>query len=188
MKKQNFQLYKKSQLPVLAGVMTALLVAIGYTYWISPLWDQVRSSSLELAKTESTLEARSQELNALKKFKTFLSNEDKKVALIGDVLPAKENMDDVLVQIENLAVDNKMFVNSISVGAESKEPEIQGVDQVKVLMQLDGEYPDLMSFVNQMQKSTRLFMIDKLSIAANVDSEQQQPVGYTIELNILFQA
>ena len=189
MKKQNFQLYKKNQVPVLVGVLTALLIAVGYTYWLSPMWDQVRSSSLDVAKTESTLEAKNEELNSLKKFKTFMANEgEDRVKKMDEVLPPKENMDDVLVQLENLAVDNKMFVNSVSVSSDSKDPEIVGVDQVKVMIQLDGEYPDLLDFVNQVQKSTRLFMIDKMSIASNVDSDQQQPVGYTVEFNILFQA
>lgn len=188
MKKQNFQLYKKSQVPVLVGVMAALLVAISYTYWISPLWDQVRSSSLSLAKAESTLEAKNEELNSLKKFKTFVNNESDKIEKMDEVLPPKENLDDVLVQIETLAVDNKMFVNSLSVATDNKDPEINGVDQVKLMLQLDGEYPDLLDFVKQVQNSTRLFLIDKMSVAANVDSEQQQPVGYTVELNILFQA
>jgi|GEM_PF-3513949 len=188
MKKQNFQLYKKSQVPVLVGVLTALLVAVGYTYWLSPMWDQVRSSSLNLARTESTLEAKNEELNSLKKFKTFLANEEDKVEKMNEVLPPKENLDDVLVQIETLAVDSKMFINSVSVSADIKDPEIKGVDQVKVMLQLDGEYPDLLDFVEQVQGSTRLFMIDKMSIAANVDSEQQQPVGYNVEMNILFQA
>lgn len=188
MKKQNFQLYKKNQVPVLVGVLTILLVAVGYTYWLSPLWDQVRSASINLVKTESVLEAKNEELNSLKKFKAFLTNEIDKVEKMDEVLPPKENMDDVLVQMENLAIDNKLFVNNVSVTADTKEPEIQGVDQVKVMMQLDGEYPDLMSFINQLQKSTRLFVINKLSVAANVDSEQQQPVGYTLEMSILFQA
>lgn len=188
MEKQNLKLYEKKQIPTLVAVLGILTLVVAWTYWISPMWDSVKADFLQHEKTLSTLEAKNQELDALKKFKIYLENEGEKVDLMNSSLPSKEQMDDVMIQIERMAVDNKLFVNSLTVldPDKEKEVEIKDADRVKVSIQLDGEYPNLLNFIENMQKSTRLVLVDKLGVVSNVDVENQA-VLYTVEMTILFQ-
>jgi len=188
MEKQNFKLYEKKQIPTLVAVLGVLMVVIAWIYWITPMWDTVKADFLKHEKTLSSLEAKNQELDAMKKFKIYLENEGNKVDLMNSVLPQKEQMDDVLIQIERMAVDNKMYVNSLAVTDDDKEKniEIKDANRVKVSLQLEGEYPNLLNFVENLQKSTRLVLVDKLGIVSNVDVEDQAVV-YTVEMTILFQ-
>ncbi len=188
MEKQNLKLYEKKQIPTLVAVLGLLLVAVGWIYWIMPMWDTVRADFLDHEKTISQLDAKNQEMDSLKKFKIYLENEGEKVELMDTILPEKGDMDDVLVQMERIAVDNKLFVNSVTVldADKEKNKEITDADRVKVSIQLDGEYPNLLNFVENMQNSTRLILVDKLGIVSNVDVEDQS-VLYTVEMTILFQ-
>lgn len=188
MEKSQFQLYKKNQIPMLVLVMGMLIVAVAWSYWLSPMYDAVRNTELEVEKTASTLAAKDKELNAMKEFKIFLTKESEKVDMLNKVLPAREELDDVLIQVEKMAVENKIYVNSISVedADKPKEDELPGSDKVKVAMQLDGEYPNMLKFVESLQKSTRLFLIDNIGIVSNIESPDQSII-YTMEMNILFQ-
>jgi Tfp pilus assembly protein PilO len=189
MEKQNFKLYEKKQIPMLIVVLGLLIMALAWTYWIMPMWDEVRVAILDNEKVISQLDSKNQELNSMKKFKIYMTNEGDKVELIDTVLPKINEMDDTLVQIERMAVDNKLFVNSVTVDDKvdkEKNPEIKNADRVKVSMQLDGEYPNLINFVENLQRSTRLVLVDKVSIVSNVDVENQS-VLYTLEMNVLFQ-
>lgn len=188
MEKQNLKLYEKKQIPTLVAVLGVLVLVVAWVYWVTPMWDSVKADFLNHEKTLSALDAKNQELDALKKFKIYLENEGDKVDLMNSVLPAKEQMDDVLIQIERMAVDNKLFVNSLTVmdADKEKEVEIKDADRVKVSIQLNGEYPNLLNFVENMQKSTRLVLVDKMGIVSNVDVEDQA-VLYTVEMTILFQ-
>ena len=188
MKKQIFKLYEKRQLPILVVVIGVLAAVIMWSYWITPNWSVVRANFLSVEEAASRQSARDEEMNALKKFKIYLENEKDKVALINDVLPKAENFDDMLIQIERMAVDNNIFIKSVNVLDNTKETtEISGVDEVKVVYQLDGEYPDLLKYMSQLQNSTRLVMIDKFGVASNVD-DQTQAVVYTMEMKVLFQS
>ncbi len=188
MEKQNFKLYEKRQIPTLMGVLGVLLLVVAWTYWITPMWDDVHAGLLKFEKTVSTLEAKQSELDNLKKFKIYLENEGDKVDLMNQVLPNKESMDDVLVQVERMAVDNKLYVNSLTVldADKDKDLEIKEADRVKISLELDGEYPNLLNFVENLQKSTRLVLVDKMGIVSNVDVENQK-VLYTLEMTILLQ-
>ncbi|HPH78753.1 MAG TPA: type 4a pilus biogenesis protein PilO [bacterium] len=190
MEKNNLKLYEKKQIPMLVVVIGLLVMALAWSYWVMPLWDEVRAAILNNEKVVSELDAKNLELNAMKKFKIYLTNEGDKVALMDEVLPKKDEMDNTLVQIERMAVDNKLFVNSITVSNEKtdkeKNLEIKNADRVKLSMQLDGEYPNLVNFVDNLQNSTRLVLVDKVSVVSNVDVENQS-VLYTLEMNLLFQ-
>ena len=184
---KGFKLYEKKQIPLLVGVLGALVAALMFGYWIMPMWDTVRNSILENEKTVSELKARNDELDAVEKFKVYLAKEGDKVKLMNDVLPDSEAVDDLLIQIERLAIDNTLFVRNINV-TEEKTTEsdiVPGLNQVKVMMQLDGEFPNMLHFIDNLQNSTRLVMINKLNIASNITSEDT-PVSYTVEMNLFY--
>lgn len=188
MEKQNLKLYEKRQIPLLVGVLGLLLAALAWSYWIAPMWPEIKQSILDVAKMQSTVEAKQKEMNELTKFGVFLTKEKDKVEAMNTVLPLKEEMDDVLIQMERLAVDNFLFIRGMTV----KDPQKDEIEKAgdtglsKVTLQLTGEYPDLLKFVDAMQKSTRLISVDKLNVAGNVDTENQ-PVVYSVEMTILYQ-
>lgn len=190
MEKQTaFKLYEKKQIPMLIGVMGLLVIALLVTYWVMPLWDSTRQILLDYERNVSTLDAKDKELNALQQFKIYLNKDQDKVALMNDVLPNKENMDDILIQLERLAVDNTLFVKSITVsdvGTENVSTEISGVEKVSLIIQLEGEFPNVLNFVDSIQKSTRLVLINKLGVASNI-SANDQPVTFTVDADVLYQ-
>ena len=159
MEKQTaFKLYEKKQIPLLVGVMGVLAIALLITYWVMPLWDKTSQVLLDYEKNMSLVEAKNKELNALQQFKIYLSKDQDKVNLMNDVLPKKENIDDVLIQIERLAVDNTLFVNSLTV-TDAKEQnvstEVPGVQKTSIILQIEGEFPNVMNFIDSIQKRDR---------------------------------
>ncbi len=190
MEKQTaFKLYEKKQIPLLVGVMGVLAIALLITYWVMPLWDKTSQVLLDYEKNMSLVEAKNKELNALQQFKIYLSKDQDKVNLMNDVLPKKENIDDVLIQIERLAVDNTLFVNSLTV-TDAKEQnvstEVPGVQKTSIILQIEGEFPNVMNFIDSIQKSTRLVLINKLGVTSNI-SAADQPVTFTIDADVLYQ-
>lgn len=190
MEKQTaFKLYEKKQIPLLIGVMGTLVVALLISYWIMPLWNNTRQVLLDYEKNVSLLDAKDKELNAMQQFKIYLKKDQDKVNLLNDILPKKENMDDVLIQVERLAIDNTLFVKSVTVtdtDADSLSTEVSGVEKSSVIMQIEGEFPNVLNFIDSIQKSTRLVLINKMGVASNI-SAVDQPVTFTIDMDVLYQ-
>ncbi|MBU0648430.1 type II secretion system protein M [Patescibacteria group bacterium] len=187
MEKKGMKLYEKKQLPMLVGVVGALAATLLVVYWISPMWDSVKASILDYEKVSSQLEAKDSELDALQKFKIYLSKEGDKVELMNNVLPTAEDLDDVLIQIERMAINNTLFVKNMNIAEETREEpsEFPEMNRVKVTMQIDGEFPSIMNFLTDLERSTRLFLISKLNIASNLVSTDQ-PVAYTVEMEVMY--
>ncbi|MFA4930419.1 MAG: type 4a pilus biogenesis protein PilO [Patescibacteria group bacterium] len=187
MKKQAIKLYEKKQVPMLVGVMTVLAVALVMNYWIMPLWDTVRSGQLRYEAAGSELEAKQKELNAVERFMIFLNKETDKINLLNDVVPVEDSVDDIMIQVERMAVNNSLFVKSLSVVEPDKKDvvEIDNADEVKIMVQLEGEYPDLLNFIQEMQNSTRLVLVNKYSTASNIEATDQEVV-HTLEMSVLY--
>lgn len=189
MENQSFKLYEKKQVPLLVIVLAGLLTAVMWSYWLSPLWDQTKQALLDEVKIASTVNAKNDELSALEKFKIFLTKDQDKVNLLQDVLPKEENLDDVLIQMERLAVNNNIFVRSINItdNAQANVEVVPGeVSKTTLMIQLEGEYPNMLNFIDSLQKSTRLIAINKFGVAANLSQDAKAPI-YTIEMQVFYQ-
>lgn len=187
MKKQAVKLYEKKQVPMLVGVLSALCVALLMNYWVVPMWDTVRAGQLQYEAAKSELDVKQKELNAVERFLIFLNTETDKIELLNDVLPEEQRVDDILIQIERMAVNNTLFVESLNVLEPERNDvvEINAADEVKIMVQLQGEYPDLLNFVEEMQDSTRLVLINKYSTASNIEASDQEVI-HTLEMSILY--
>jgi hypothetical protein len=83
------------------------------------------------------------------------------------LLPASSGYSTVLADLGRVAKDAGLPPGAI--GFKQKEPDKQGILQVEVTAAVEGDYASLVKFINGLERSENLYLLDSLALTAGRD-------------------
>jgi len=102
---------------------------------------------------------------------------------LAELLPEDENSKEVLVSLDTLARESGLFIRNFksSIRAESGG-QIEGGQQIlNVETVVSGTYPSFFTFMNQLEKSLRIFDVKEISIS---EKELSGPAGKILDFSL----
>lgn len=149
-----------------------LILILSFLFLLNPKYNEVKvSGALNLeAKQEalSNKETYLTQLKSLEKNYGLLSKSD--ISKIDNILPSKEDVPGLLVQIEEIAETNNFNLLSLDISpvqnlAKSKQKSL--INQLLITATIEGgEYSDLKLFLNQLESNLRLFDVKSLNFTS----------------------
>jgi len=168
---------------ITAGICLALTGT-----WYMFLWSP-QSSALDKARTRTTVAESTQQrlrvqLQGLEKAKLTLPDTQAKVAALRAAIPDAPQLDRVLSTVNDAAKASGVELTSVAPAAidpKAKTGTVPGVTEVNVSIGVNGAYLQIMDFVNRLNSSARLVVIDKISMASQ-PADKDKGVKVTTQL------
>jgi hypothetical protein len=143
-------------------------------------------------------EAEKQSLDRLREQHKLLTADVRRAADIRDRLPAVERqgdkfLEDTLLETSSGYSTVLADLGSISAGAglpsgsigfRQKEPDKQGIVQVEVTASLEGDYAALVKFINGLERSDNLYLLDSLTLS----SARERGIKLSLVMRTYFRA
>lgn len=158
------------------GLVVLILVS-SYFWILQPKYQQVRKGgTFNLNTLESEFQKRQDYLLELK---TLKSNYEKikkaDVDKLDKILPSKNDIPGLFVQLESLALENNLFLNSISINETPANPRSkEAVSEIKkftinlsLFTSSDGDYRGLKQFLEEIENNLRLFDVNSVFFDPN---------------------
>lgn len=150
----------------------SLFVSLVILIWmVKPEWDNYKDFQVELIKKQKELEKIQKGIASVGiSFDAFSKVNEQTRSLIEYSIPDGIDSEDFLAQIGKSANSSRVLMVSIKTDKEKKrrvrseEEEISGIvmtGDVEVV----GNYPNVRSFINKIEKQNRLTVIDNVSIS-----------------------
>lgn len=83
-------------------------------------------------------------------------------------LPRKTAFSAMLTDLERLASQNRLKTSSVSYRLK-EDPKQPGFVNVEVTMTIDGQYSDLVQFINRLEQSQLFWIIDSLNVSPSAN-------------------
>jgi Tfp pilus assembly protein PilO len=162
---------RRYHLPLVIGALANLGVYLGLTYRLATKQDRL---ARELAALGETVAAQRAELETLKTEADRLAgNEAATARFWTDVLgPRQGGLRETVAEIDRLAREAGVQRGRTSYGETDHDV---GVVEIKASMPLRGDYFDLVKFLNQLERSSRFFLIREVGL-------ERLPEGAELEL------
>jgi len=152
---------------ITAGICLALTGT-----WYLFLWSP-QSGALDKARTRTAVAESSQQrlrtqLQGLQKAKLTLPDTQAKVAALRAAIPDAPQLDHLLSTINDAAKASGVELTAMApapIADKSKSGTVPGVSEINVTISVNGAYAQIIDFVNRLNSSARLVVIDKVAMA-----------------------
>lgn len=147
----------------LVGVFLILLVVFGYVFYTKGIAGEVNQMNVDITSKNLQIEqskAKVAEMTKAEK-ELDLSSEVKKTELLKSV-PSDVNQDQIIRDLIDVAKVHDIKLTSIGFGkgATSKE----GVGSLRINASFEGNYNDLVSFLQSLEQNARVLIVDSVSV------------------------
>lgn len=147
------------------GLLGPILIAAAILVFfvlVMPLYDEIRATQQAVDERAVTLANLEDALSKVQKLKGEIDNNSRDVEKVGGIITGPKNSDEILVILETMANDSGIALSGIEMGKGKSEEKYQVIS-----LKLDGasSYYSIQSFLDKMERSTRLFDVTKLSIS-----------------------
>lgn len=184
----DIQSYKGgSKKSALFGVFFILLVVCGYAFYAKPLADQVAVVTDDIT-SKST---KSSELKAkIDEYKNAeeqlgLSTEVDKLEILKSV-PLEMDQDEVIRDLIEIADSYDIELHSLGFGKGVSQEE--GVSSLRINASFEGNYSDLISFLQGIEQNSRLFKVDSISVQVNkLEMTDISRVNFSLSMETFYQ-
>jgi Tfp pilus assembly protein PilO len=152
------------------GVLALLLadaVLLGIIWWNASLHPEIQQESLERLRGQHRLLAADVRRAADIRERLPAVERQGDEFLNGTLLPASSGYSTILADLGHIATTAGLPPGAI--GFRQKEPDKQGIVEVEVSAALDGDYPALVKFINGLERSDNLYLLDSLKLTAGHD-------------------
>ena len=151
---------KKSNFLNFLSVIFLIVIVLGVVFFVNPMkleMDQL-NTDLDLKTLEvSTLEARVLELESLQEELSASGTTEEKLL---EQVPVGMNQDELLTNLSDLADESGITLNGVSFSpTEGDESNI-----VSISASFDGDYEDLIGFLETVEDNTRTFYVKTISV------------------------
>lgn len=153
-----------------------LLALLGYVTLLGPKWDEIRSVGLnDYAREQRRLEADKEYLAELAKLVAkYNAINQATVQQIEQIVPTDEQLPALFVQMEALAADAGMQLDSLTVTTTAAEsiPTSSALKTLNLEMQISGgaRYSDVKVLLDTIEKSQRL--LDVVSVSFTLEGTE----------------
>lgn len=160
---------------ILLGIL--IILAVAY-FVINPSVGKIKDLNIKVNAKTIEVQKMQEKLDALELLKNKFNQSQEQVKKLGLAIPTENDMPEILVQLESMALKSGLKVNSIQPSKEGKK----GVELINISM--EGEYPPLVDFIDLTEKNIRLMTINSISLASAIQDEKTI-TNFTLELELL---
>jgi Tfp pilus assembly protein PilO len=146
---------------IIAVVLLLDLVLIGLNWRLSSSPDSSREQLHAMQRERDLLAADNRRAEAIRKSLPDVQTET--LAFMRDDLkPAGIEYSSILDDLGSLAKDSGLQISSTRF--RQRPVEKRGVDEIAITFSLEGPYPSLVSFINNLERSKSFYVLDSLSL------------------------
>jgi hypothetical protein len=163
------------------GLLGPILIAAAIFIFfalVMPLYNEI--NAVKQAIDERTVLAADLEdaLSQVKKLKSEITSNRSKVEKVSAVITGPKNSDEILVALETMANESGIDLSSIEMGQGKSEGKYEVIN-----LKIGGAstYWSIQSFLNKMEKNTRLFDVIKVNL-----SDTGIGVRFNLETNVYY--
>lgn len=187
--KPNFRVY----LELLLTLGTIILFS---TLAIRPTVLTIIEIRNEISAKESTIQKLTKKTNDLQSASRVIQQESETLELINQSIPSQANLENLISQIERLAIQNNITITAITSsdllikGSDSKvkkqsddlSPLPESANELPLSIAVSGDYPNLMLFLNSIEMLRRPIKIDTLILNSS-KSQDEEVKKLTLTIN-----
>ena len=162
---------------ILVAVATcALVTGAWYAFLWSPQSDQIAKTKQQLATTEQQQKDLNFQLRGLEAGKKKLPETKAQLDTLRAALPSAPLLDNAISTVQEAAKASGVDLSSLAPsplpaakGAPGAGAPAAAVPEIKVTMSVAGTYFQVLDFVNRLNASPRLVVVDNLSLSGQLD-------------------
>ncbi len=172
-------------------VFSIIAVIIFAIFAIRPTLLTMSDLIKELNDKQALSQSLTQKVAALSSAQTEYTNSQDKLAILDEAIPPEPRFGEAVAIIEKIASENNLLIQSVQAKAVPKEDSTATGSAEKtrvstpIVVTVQGDYPTIRNFVNALQTTRRLLVID--SVIFNVsDTRSQKVLRAVITINIQY--
>ena len=157
---------------------------VGY-FVINPGISGLKDASVKLDAKAKEVTELNDKITTLKSLQSQFTQASDTVEKLQLAIPSTDQMPEIMVQIETMASESGLRVNSIQPAKETTAGNVaESKASVPVTVSLQGDYPGLYTFLTKMEKDIRPMNVKSINIAT-ATKEETSVVNFTLNLEIL---
>jgi len=177
----------KSGQGTMIGVLLVILSIAGYVFYTAGV-------AGENAKIKTEIEAKSAEISLFEAENVKVDSAKEALNLTGVVdqitsiaaVPADLKQDDVIKTVIDVADAFDIVLNSISFSRSSSE--LDGVSVLRINASFEGNYADLIDFLEGLEEDDRLFLVDSINVQiAKVGISDLERANFSLSIDTFYQ-
>ncbi len=163
------------------GLLGPILIAAAILVFfvlIMPLYDEIKAKQQAVDERTVMLADLENALSKVKKLAGEMDDNSSKVEKVSGIITGPKNSDEILVILETMANDSGINLSGIEMGQGKSEGKYQVIS-----LKLSGAstYFSVQSFLDRMERSTRLFDVTKLNL-----SDTGTGLRFTLEAKVYY--
>jgi type IV pilus assembly protein PilO len=160
-----------------AAILMAIVSALAIVYLISPWSVSSGQKQQELLDKQKQLREAESQTRPLQQLPQLVAKSQSDIAeFYADRLPAYPST--VYNAVYELAQKNNVRLNDVKYEVFDTDPYIADLQLLQVQATVNGSYPDLVKFINSVERSKLFFVIDGLQLG----SRQASGVGLNVTM------
>jgi len=156
------RLSQKSQFVIL-GLLVLALCGVFYVYMIRPLQADLADLNLQIENLEAEVAAGQGVRDQLDELKQAVQEQQARLTFLRQVLPEKKQTAEIIRQVQQMAVDSSLKINSFTPRATVNN---EFYEDWPIMIALEGNYDSLGTFFERVGAFTRIINVDNINIKA----------------------
>jgi Tfp pilus assembly protein PilO len=156
------RLSQKSQFVIL-GLLVLALCGVFYVYMIRPLQAELADLNLQIQNLEAEVAAGQGVRDQLDELKQAVQEQQARLTFLRQVLPEKKQTAEIIRQVQQMAVDSNLKINSFTPRATVNN---EFYEDWPIMIALEGNYDSLGTFFERVGAFTRIINVDNINIKA----------------------
>lgn len=171
----------------LIGVLGIVLTIAAFIFFVRPLGSDVAVVKADVMAKSDEVEKLKTQLESLKASEDALNltTEVSRLETLKAV-PSKINQDQVIRDLIEIAKTYDVNLNSISFSKGFNDQE--GIGTLRVSSSFEGDYTDLMDFLEGLEQNARVFKVDSISVqVSKLDISDVERANFSLSIETFFQ-
>lgn len=147
---------------VVAGLILAIIVAVGFYFDWSPALDSLEAAKTEEQRLRDSYAGKKRQAIHYEAYKQRLADTEKALAAMLKQLPNKSEMDNLLTDVNQIGIGRGLEFDLFRPGSESRTDFYA---TLPITIKVNGAYHDLGNFVSDIARLPRVVTIHDIGLA-----------------------
>jgi len=178
---------KPSNKAPLIGALLIVMAIVGYVFYTSNLAAEVSVMKAAASSKSEEVKVLKAKLNGLEEAESELelTTEVKRLEILKSI-PTSVRQDEIIRDLIEIAKNNDIELNSISFAKNELDQE--NIGKVKISASFEGNYQDLIVFLEGLERNGRLFKVDSISVQLRkLDFSDFARASFSLSIETYFQ-
>lgn len=185
-KPKEISISTKSKTEALIGVLLVLAAVVVYVFFVNNVSNDLSVAKADLTSKESQLASLETQNDAYRKAEADLDLTDVKRRDILKAVPIGLNQDEVIRNLVEIADTHDVELNSLSFSKGSSGAE--GVGTLRISSSFEGNYSDLIDFLEGLEENARTMQISSVSVQVNtLDVSDVKRATFSLSMDTFYQ-